>query len=176
MRILLANESARAHRGGVNRMVGESCELLQQAGHTVGLAYFDAGPSEVSCQTYSWPNTADAREIARTVEKVLSDFQPEIVQLHHDAQPPLFPNAIAERVPTCRFIHDQSWFCSSDNRMARDGTPVIGLTASVAFSGITPRAAEVKTRLAIFNVGSGFNIENRLSESGICASRWLLSS
>jgi glycosyltransferase involved in cell wall biosynthesis len=123
MRILLANESARAHRGGVNRMVVESCEWLQQAGHTVALAYFDAGPSEVSCRTYPWPNTADASEIAHTVDRVLSDFQPDIIQLHHDAQPPLFPNALADHVPACRFIHDQSWFCSSDNRMARDGTP-----------------------------------------------------
>src|SRR4029453_3562220 len=118
MRILLANESARAHRGGVNRMVVESCEWLQQDGHTVALAYFDAGPREVSCRTYQWPNTPNASEIARAVDKVLSDFQPDIIQLHHDAQPPLFPNALADHVPTCRFIHDQSWFCSSDNRMA----------------------------------------------------------
>ena len=87
MRILLANESARPHRGGVNRMVVESCEWLQRAGHSIALAYFDGGPAEVSCKTYSWPNTGDKSLISATWERILAEFRPEVVQLHHDAQP-----------------------------------------------------------------------------------------
>jgi glycosyltransferase involved in cell wall biosynthesis len=122
VRILLVNASARAHTGGVHRMVVESCEWIQRVGHTVGLAYYDGGPSEVTCATFRLPPGDETATQRSALERVLAEFQPEAVQLHV-ATPPFFIREVGDLIPTCRFIHDQSWFCSGGDRMSRDFTP-----------------------------------------------------
>jgi glycosyltransferase involved in cell wall biosynthesis len=122
VRILLVNSSARAHTGGVHRMVVESCEWIERAGHTVALAYYDGGPSEVTCATFRLPQAAETAVLRPALEKVLEEWQPEVLQLHL-ARPPFFIREVGDLIPTCRFIHDQSWFCSGGDRMRRDFTP-----------------------------------------------------
>ena len=123
MRILLVNHTARPHTGGLNRMVVESCALLHAAGHDVALAYDDGGASEVPCVVFQLPNaTAPLKTMRGEVARVLREFRPDVVQLH-TADHPFFRVEIAAHAPTCRFIHDQSLFCSGGDRMTRAFAP-----------------------------------------------------
>ena len=122
VRILLVNSSARPHTGGAHRVVVESCEWLQRAGHTVALAYSDGGPCAVTCATFPLSPETDTAVVRAEVERVLKEFQPEVVQLHVTPAP-FFVREIGELVPTCRFIHDQGWFCSGGDRMKRGFAP-----------------------------------------------------
>ncbi|MHB8519795.1 MAG: glycosyltransferase family 4 protein [Limisphaerales bacterium] len=116
MRILLVNETARAHTGGLNRMVVESADWLRRAGHDVALGFWDGGPSEVAAPVFSLPHTDSTAEMRAAVERVRNEFRPEVAQLHL-AHNPYFLEEIAHDLPTCRFLHDQSWFCSAGDRM-----------------------------------------------------------
>ena len=117
MRILLINHTARPHTGGLNRMVVETCGLLQAAGHEVALAYDDGGASAVACRVFALPAvTVEDAEMREAVGRLLKEFQPEVVQLH-TADHPFFRSAIARIAPTCRYVHDQSLFCSGGDRM-----------------------------------------------------------
>jgi glycosyltransferase involved in cell wall biosynthesis len=123
MRILLVNHTARAHTGGLNRIVVETCGLLVSARHSVALAFNDGGASEVACPTFALPaDDAPDAAMRAAFEDVLQKFQPEVVQLH-GADHAFFRTEIARRVPTCRFIHDQSLFCSGGDRMSGDFAP-----------------------------------------------------
>jgi glycosyltransferase involved in cell wall biosynthesis len=122
MRILVINSSARCHTGGLHRMVTESCEWIQEAGHTVALAYYDGGPSEVACATYRLPPGRETSVVRPALEEVLERFQPDVLQLHL-AEAAFFVREVGNLVPTCRFIHDQGWFCSGGNRMTRSFAP-----------------------------------------------------
>lgn len=83
MRILLVNHTARAHTGGLNRMVVETCGLLVSARHSVALAFNDGGASEVACPTFALPaDDAPDAAMRAAFEDVLQKFQPEVVQLH----------------------------------------------------------------------------------------------
>lgn len=117
MRILLVNHTARPHTGGLNRMVVETCALLHTAGHDVALAYDDGGPATVPCAVFSLPPaTAAHAEMRAAVVRLIKEFRPEVLQLH-TAYHPFFRAEIAALAPTCRFIHDQSLFCSGGDRM-----------------------------------------------------------
>ena len=123
MRILLVNHTARPHTGGLNRMVVETCGLLHAAGHDVALAYDDGGASEVPCAIFQLPNATAPLETMRSeVARIVQEFRPDVLQLH-TADHPIFRAEIASLVPTCRFIHDQSLFCSGGDRMTRDFAP-----------------------------------------------------
>ena len=123
MRILLVNHTARPHTGGLNRMVVESCALLHAAGHDVALAYDDGGASEVPCAVFKLPGATAPLETMRSeVARIVQEFRPNVLQLH-TADHPIFRAEIASLVPTCRFIHDQSLFCSGGDRMTRDFVP-----------------------------------------------------
>jgi glycosyltransferase involved in cell wall biosynthesis len=122
MRILLINESARVHTGGVHRMVVESCNLLKPAGHEVALAYSDGGPAEVDCRTYAFPVSHSAVEFREQLGKILTSFRPEVIQFHSTGKV-WFDATVADLVPVCRFIHDQTPICSAGDRMARDFSP-----------------------------------------------------
>ena len=118
MRILLVNHTARPHTGGLNRMVVETCALLHAAGHDVALAYDDGGPAAVPCRFFSLPPATVPHDVMRAaVTQLVKDFQPEVLQLH-TADHPFFRAEIATLAPTCRFIHDQSLFCSGGDRMS----------------------------------------------------------
>lgn len=54
--------------------------------------------------------------------RLVKDFRPEVLQLH-TADHPFFRAEIAALAPTCRFIHDQSLFCSGGDRMTRAFAP-----------------------------------------------------
>lgn len=123
MRILLVNHTARPHTGGLNRMVVETCALLHAAGHEVALAYDDGGPAAVLCPVYSLPPATVPHAMMRAaVMELVKDFRPEVLQLH-TADHPFFRAEIATLAPTCRFIHDQSLFCSGGDRMTRAFAP-----------------------------------------------------
>ena len=123
MRILLVNHTARPHTGGLNRMVVESCALLHAAGHDVALAYDDGGASEVPGAIFQLPKaTAPLETMRGEVARIAKEFRPDVLQLH-TADHPFFRAEIASLVPTCRFIHDQSLFCSGGDRMTRAFAP-----------------------------------------------------
>lgn len=122
MRILLVNETARCHTGGANRSVVESLGLLAAAGHTVGLAYTDAGASAVSCPVWRLEGPPPGLAGRRALEEVLREFKPDVAQVHWGL-PPELTGDLMNRAPTCQFIHDQSWFCSGGDRMGRQYRP-----------------------------------------------------
>lgn len=120
MRILLVNRNARPHTGGANRVVVETIEILERAGHTVALAYWERETPAVSCQCF----LIDGRESYPSDElaDAIRGFQPDIVQFHQ-ADLARLEARLAREWPVCHFLHDQSWFCSGGDRMARDFTP-----------------------------------------------------
>ncbi|MBN9691969.1 MAG: glycosyltransferase family 4 protein [Verrucomicrobia bacterium] len=114
VRVLLINDSARPHNGGMNRVVVETCDWLARAGHTVGLVYQDEGPVEVTCPTFALPEGGTPEAFRAQVES----FQPDVIQIHYVRRPGLLTEAAALR-PSCVFLHDQTWFCPSGDRMDR---------------------------------------------------------
>ena len=122
MRILLVNETARAHVGGANRMVVETIGLLERAGHEPALAYGDGGASDVTCPVFPYDRRASGQDLEREFGKILVEFAPDVVQFHHLENLGM-QRLVLSRAPSCWFLHDQGWFCSGGDRMARDFTP-----------------------------------------------------
>lgn len=118
MRLLLLNDSARPHNGGMNRVVVETCDWLARAGHEVGLAYQDDGPVAVQCPVFALSQGGAPGDLAQLVQK----FRPDVVQIHYVRRPALLEEAAALG-PTCVFLHDQTWFCPSGDRMDRTCQP-----------------------------------------------------
>jgi len=117
VRVLLVNEAARPHNGGANRVVVETCQLLQDAGHQVLLAYQDSGPVAVDCPTHPLPDGGNPGDLIA----LCRDWKPDVLQLHGARRPGLIDEAA--QFPAAVFLHDQSWFCSSGDRMSRDLQP-----------------------------------------------------
>ncbi len=122
MRILLVNQTARVHTGGTHRMVVESSEWLQRAGHEVAVACWDGQPGEVSCPVLPLPATEAIEPMRLAMQKTVSAFRPEVIQLHLTENDYFF-SEVGKLVPACRFIHDQAWFCSGGDRMSGNYTP-----------------------------------------------------
>jgi glycosyltransferase involved in cell wall biosynthesis len=118
VRVLLLGETARFHNGGANRVVVETCAWLARAGHEVALAYQHGGPVEVACPTFELPEGGTTAQLMA----VLDEFRPDVVQVHHVARPERLPD-LASRVPTCVFLHDQTWFCLCGDRADRNLKP-----------------------------------------------------
>jgi glycosyltransferase involved in cell wall biosynthesis len=116
MRVLLVNESARSHTGGAHRVVVETVGLLAGAGHAVALAYSDGGPSEVPCPLYRFSADQTDSLLAARWAEIVRDFRPDVVQVHLTDHP-FFLGEIARFGPVCRYLHDQSFFCSGGDRM-----------------------------------------------------------
>lgn len=69
------------------------------------------------------PPATAAHDVMRAAfGRLVKDFRPEVLQLH-TADHPFFRAEIAALAPTCRFIHDQSLFCSGGDRMTRAFAP-----------------------------------------------------
>lgn len=117
VRLLLLGETARFHNGGANRVVVETCDWLARAGHEVALAYQHGGPVEVGCRTFQLPEGGTTEQLAA----VLAEFQPDVAQVHYVARPERLPE-LAASVPTCVFLHDQTWFCLCGDRADRNFT------------------------------------------------------
>jgi glycosyltransferase involved in cell wall biosynthesis len=120
MRILLLNESASPHTGGLNRVVVETCDLLHEAGHEVTLACYDDAPVKVTCPVIRLPRTLPARW--DELERATAEFQPHVIQSHPLSALAALPR-LAAHWPVCAFLHDQSWFCSAGDRMLRGFRP-----------------------------------------------------
>lgn len=118
MRILLIGERARAHNGGLNRVVTETCTGLARAGHEVGLAYHNDEPEVAGIDLFRLSRGGTVEEVAEAHAR----FRPDVVQVHYLADPGILP-AIVGLGPTSVFLHDQTWFCSVGDRMTRDSTP-----------------------------------------------------
>lgn len=102
-------------------MVVESSEWLQRTGHVVAVACWDDGPREVSCPVYALPATDSVSAMGAAMQDVVRQFSPDIVQLHL-TENDYFLAEVGRLAPTCRFLHDQAWFCSGGDRMAGDYT------------------------------------------------------
>lgn len=124
MRILLVNQTARFGEGGGNRVVVDTCNGLADAGHDVAVATHDSTPSTPDVRVPVLP-LGPQREGEACVSRVLEHldaFQPEVVQVHFTDVVAMLP-ALERRVPTCLFLHDQSWFCSAGDRTLREHQP-----------------------------------------------------
>lgn len=118
VRVLLIGETARFHNGGANRVVVETCDWLARAGHEVGLAYQHQGPVEVGCRTFQLPDGGTTEQLSA----ILDEFRPDVTQVHYVARPERLPE-LAARLPTCVFLHDQTWFCLCGDRADRNFSP-----------------------------------------------------
>lgn len=122
MRLLFVNRSARCYLGGGNRVVVETCNWLQAAGHSVALAYHDGGAHEVDCPVYQLPSDLDAADRWTALGCVTEEFRPDLVSLHiSDAMEVFAP--LLRSIPTALFVHDQSYCCSGGDRMTRGFVP-----------------------------------------------------
>jgi len=117
VRLLLLNNSARPFNGGANRVVVETCGFLQERGHEVLLAYCDEGPVAVSCAVESMPRGGKPGDFAALCRR----WKQDVVQVHSVLGEGLLDEAAT--VPSTVFLHDQTWFCSTGDRMRRDLTP-----------------------------------------------------
>ncbi len=118
MRVLFSNRSARCFLGGANRVVVETCNWLHASGHTVALAFDDGGAHEVECPVYRLPSPLDAAARWAALHRVIGEFRPDLVSLHvSDAMEVCAP--LLQSVPAALFVHDQSLWCSSGDRMTR---------------------------------------------------------
>ena len=122
MRVLLINDAASPHTGGMNRAVVETCASLARHGHEVALAYHDDREVTVTCPTFHVPDRWPMRQRVKELMRVIDAFKPEILQSHSTKILPILPQ-LAEQHPICLYLHDSNWFCSSLNRMTRDYTP-----------------------------------------------------
>lgn len=184
MRVLLINDAASPHTGGMNRAVVETCACLARHGHEVALAYHDDREVTVTCPTFHVPDRWPIRQRVKELKRVIDTFKPEILQSHSSKILPILPQ-LAEQLPTCLYLHDQSWFCSSLDRMTRDYTPChrahgVGCLAAHYTQGCggknpagnLERWKQIQERIAIrglpkvrFQVASGFMKEG-LVENG----------
>jgi glycosyltransferase involved in cell wall biosynthesis len=122
MRVLLVNDSASPHTGGMNRVVVETCDLLLRAGHDVALAYHDDHPVKVQCPVFHLPMTWPVAQRCAGLHDVVRQFQPQVVQSHSSKIVPAL-RTLSEDVPTCLFFHDLSWICSALDRVTRGYRP-----------------------------------------------------
>lgn len=122
MRVLMVNETARPHTGGLNRMVLDSIRWLQAFHHDVALAYADGEPSTATCPAFAFPKHSPLPALQMAVEHILKEFRPDVVQAHV-SDPPELLSEFSRRIPLCLFVHDQSFFCSGGDRMTGSFSP-----------------------------------------------------
>jgi len=114
MRVLLLGERAVYHNGGANRVVVDSCDWLQRLGHTPALIYEYGDRVDVACPAFHLPAGAPADQLAPLLDRI----RPDVVQVHHVSDMDRL-EFVARRLPTSVFLHDQSWFCMSGDRVDR---------------------------------------------------------
>jgi glycosyltransferase involved in cell wall biosynthesis len=122
LRVLLLNDSAHVHTGGMNRMVVDTARLLRRLGHDVHLGVHLDGPAAVDAEIHRLPYALPRPALERELEALLARLRPDVVQNHPRWRPALLRVAVA-RAPTCQFLHDQTWWCSGGDRTTRDFSP-----------------------------------------------------
>jgi len=122
MRVLLINDAASPHTGGMNRVVVDTCACLAVHGHEVALAYHDDHAVSVKCPTFHVPDRWPIRQRVQELKRAIDTFKPDVIQSHSSKILPVVAEMVQQR-PTCVFLHDHSWFCSGVDRMTREGIP-----------------------------------------------------
>jgi glycosyltransferase involved in cell wall biosynthesis len=122
LRILLINDGASPHTGGMNRMVVETCSGLMRAGHEVAIAYHDTHPATVDCRVFHVPEAHPMADRKLALDRALTEFRPDVIHNHSTKILPLLP-ALSEQFPLATFCHDQSLFCSGGDRVLRGWKP-----------------------------------------------------
>jgi glycosyltransferase involved in cell wall biosynthesis len=118
VRVLLLNHLARPINGGANRVVVETCRFLTEHGHETLLGCYDPGPSEVPCKVELIPGGGPPGAI----RDLCRQWRPDVVQIHSVPREDVLAE-VAEVAPSTLFLHDQTWFCSSGDRMTRNLQP-----------------------------------------------------
>lgn len=122
VRVLLVNDGASPHTGGMNRMVVGTCDALSRAGHAVGLVYHDDRAATVDCPTFHVPEDRPLAQRGAALDAAVDTFRPDVVQVHSTRFHAFLP-ALSRRVPLTTFVHDQSIFCSGGDRMTGSLVP-----------------------------------------------------
>lgn len=97
-------------------MVVETLGLLTAAGHESALAYSDGGASEVDCQLYPFSAKSSLTVMETRWQEIIQTFHPDVVQIHMTDHA-FFLQEVLKFGPVCRYLHDQSFFCSGGDRM-----------------------------------------------------------
>jgi glycosyltransferase involved in cell wall biosynthesis len=115
--------------GGCERMLRESCRLLQEDGHTVLVAVaadsaVEDPPAPVCRLSRSW-GLRSARRVCEEIEQLLAQVRPDVVHLHNirNFLSPLLLRRLRQCAPTIRYVHDARLFCPrwASKRLARSG-------------------------------------------------------
>lgn len=122
LRVLLINDGASPHTGGMNRMVVDTSSGLARAGHEVAIAYHDDHPVTVGCPVFRVRETLPMAGRREALDAALDEFRPDLIYNHSTKILPLLPD-LAERFPLTTFFHDQSIFCSGGDRCWRGWSP-----------------------------------------------------
>ncbi len=120
--MLLINDGASPHTGGMNRMVVETSAGLARAGHEVAIAYHDDQPVTVECPVYRVPEALPMSGRRAALESAVVSFAPEVIHNHSTKILPLLRD-LSGRFPLASFYHDQSIFCSGGDRSLRGWVP-----------------------------------------------------
>lgn len=120
--MLLINDDASPHTGGMNRMVVDTSAGLVRAGHAVAIAYHDDHPATVNCPVFRVREALPMAGRREALDVALAEFRPDVIYNHSTKIPPLLPD-LAERFPQTTFFHDQSILCSGGDRCSRGWTP-----------------------------------------------------
>lgn len=103
--------------GGCERMLLDTCRLLQAAGHEASILVADDTSSEnAPVPVFGLPRSRGprgARRVKPDLESLLAKLQPDIVHLHNvqGFLSPLLLTYFRKRGATVRYVHDARLFC-----------------------------------------------------------------
>lgn len=122
MRILILNESADTSGGGRNQYVADVAVRLREAGHDVGLVHsrrsgkrFKGVGYVFDCLGFDAGMSAVTRD---RLDAILTDFEPEIIQLH-DMENIALEETLRAAAPVVRFVHNHTFYCSAGSMTLR---------------------------------------------------------
>jgi glycosyltransferase involved in cell wall biosynthesis len=118
----MLNETPGFHNGGANRVVVETCHLLQAAGHAVAVAFHHATRNDLRVPAFALGTEETPGALTRRLATIVGEFRPDLVEVHGTEGWPAL-GWLETRVPTCVFFHDHSWHCAGGDRMTRGYTP-----------------------------------------------------
>ncbi len=115
MKILLFNEKAGGTGGGRNQYVADVALRLREAGQQVGLVHARDSGARFKGTGYVFDSLGYAagtdQGIAARLDAILSDFRPDVIQLHGMENIDLQPQLLAA-APVVRFVHNHTFYCS----------------------------------------------------------------
>ncbi len=115
MRILLFNENAGGTGGGRNQYVADVAVRLREAGQQVGLVHSRNSNARFKGTGYVFDylgyGAGSSPEIAARLDAILSDFRPDVIQLHGMENIAL-QRQLQATAPVVRFVHNHTFYCS----------------------------------------------------------------